>query len=57
MSEIPDYPLDFVPDPDHPGEHSKESTGGPGGIINYDPSLYPEGWAYVEGESTPPVST
>lgn len=56
MSEQPDLPTDFEPDDDFdPDEHSKQTTGGPGGIVNYDEDLYPEGWQYVEGESSPPV--
>lgn len=45
---------DFVPDDDE-YEHSAEDVGGPGGIANYEPELAPEGWEYVEGESTPKV--
>jgi hypothetical protein len=52
MSETPE---DFVPDKDWVDEHSKDDTGGPGGIINYDESLWPDGWQYIEGESSPKV--
>jgi hypothetical protein len=48
-------PEDFEPDDDFEDDHSKETTGGPGGIVNYPPETWPEGWEYVEGESTPPV--
>lgn len=48
-------PEDFEPDDDEDDEHSKENSGGPGGIINYDESLYPEDWKYVEGVSSPKV--
>lgn len=48
-------PEDFEPDDDYDDEHSKENSGGPGGIVNYDEELQPEGWKYVEGVSTPKV--
>ena len=48
-------PADFEPDDDWENEHSKDETGGPGGIVNYDESLAPEDWRYVEGVSTPKV--
>ena len=46
---------DFEPDADWVDEHGKNETGGPGGVVNYDEKLRPEGWEYVEGESTPKV--
>jgi len=48
-------PEDFEPDDDYEDEHSKEEVGGVGGIVNYDEELAPEGWEYVEGESSPPA--
>ena len=48
-------PEDFEPDDDFEDEHSKEEVGGVGGIVNYDEELAPEGWEYVEGESSPPA--
>jgi hypothetical protein len=36
-------------------EHEKSDVGGPGGIINYPEETHPEGWQYIEGESSPPV--
>lgn len=47
-------PEDFEPDDEFDNEHSPEETGGPGGIVNYPEELAPEGWEYIEGESTPP---
>lgn len=48
-------PTDFEPDGDY--EHDKEDVGGPGGIVNYEEKFQPEGWVYVEGESTPKVES
>jgi len=60
--QIPDP--DQFPEPEELSEedaeevaasHPKDDVGGPGGVVNYDESLAPEDWEYVEGESTPPV--
>ena len=55
MSKTYLEPEDFEPDENFEDEHAREETGGPGGIINYPESFYPEGWEYVEGESSPKV--
>lgn len=44
---------DFVPD-DEDAEDT--DTKGVGGIINSPRETWPQGWSYVEGESSPPVS-
>ena len=36
------HPPDFVPDDDFVDEHSKEDTGGPGGVVNYPVETWPE---------------
>ena len=50
-----ELPEDFEPDDDWVDEHSKEETGGPGGVVNYPEETHPEDWHYVEGVSTPKV--
>ena len=51
MTETPE---DFSPEKDI-YEHTKKQDGGPGGIINYPKKSWPDGWEYVEGESSPKV--
>lgn len=46
-------PEDFEPADDFEDDHTKTTTGGPGGIINTPKRLHPKGWKFVEGESTP----
>jgi hypothetical protein len=43
-----------TPRPEHE-EHTWETEGGPGGIINTPREFWPEGWEFVEGESSPKV--
>lgn len=56
MSETqPEQPEDFVPDDDFDDEHSKDATGGPGGVVNYPEDTWPEGFDPNAATASPKV--
>jgi len=56
MSETqPEMPEDFVPDDDFDDEHSKEMTGGPGGVVNYPEDTWPEGFDPTADYASPKI--
>lgn len=52
---VSEHPPDFVPDPDVEDEHTKETVGGPGGVVNYPRDTWPDGFDPDSPDASPKV--